>query len=87
MIGLSTLLSFAPTIMELINGKKAGGVVLTKGLIRSKTANFAHAKVVGGVLAIYAMELPQMLFWGLVGVLLVDWAANLILRFMTREPV
>lgn len=94
MFKLATGLKLAKMATELWKGKPeitgGGGKIIalaTKGLIRSKTANFAHCKVVGGVLAVYAMELPTALFLGLSGVILVDWAATLVLRFMTKGPV
>ena len=75
---------------SVVTGSGAGNMVLqvaTKGLLKSKTANYAHLKVVGGVLALYAMELPQILFWGLTAAILIDWGVNIYLRVRTNSPV
>ena len=87
MSALSALASLAPTVLQLINGKKAGGVPMSKGLIRSKMVWYI-ATSTGVKTAI--TELPvgdDTKAWMQFGFVLVDFAAIVYLRAITNEPI
>lgn len=83
------LASLIPTIIkEVVNGKKDSvGNKLTKGLIASKTANYQHIKVIGGILAIYSSGMPEQVAMILSGILVIDWAIGIYLRIKTNSSV
>ena len=83
-----------PVIIEKIFGKKESQViegvvevVRSKGLKGSKTAQFATGALVGKLLALWVLPLPDKALWALSAVILVEWAVSLWLRVKTRESV
>lgn len=87
MIGLSTLASLLPTILEKIFGKKAGGVVLTKGLMRSKMVWYIAAST---AVKSAITDLPvgdDTKAWMQFVFVLVDFAAIVYLRAVTKESI
>ena len=87
--------ALAPTLIEKIVGKKKAqaieGVVKpileSKGLLRSKTAQFASGALVGKLLALWVLPLPQRALWVLSAVILAEWGASILLRLKTKEAV
>ena len=59
----------------------------TKGLIRSKTARFATGALVGKMVALWALPLPETALWALTAVFLVEYLAVLYFRAVTKEEV
>lgn len=60
----------------------------TKGLIRSKTATLAHSALVGKIVAVWGLPgINDTLRWGLTAAVFLEWAAQLYLRVVTKDPV
>lgn len=83
------LASLIPTIIkEVINGKKDEiGNKITKGLVRSKTANYQHLKVVSAIFAVLALSLPKPYEYGAIAIIVGDWVIGLYLRIKTKDAV
>ena len=83
-----------PTIIEKVFGKKtkqviegAEKVLEAKGLIRSKTAQFASGALAGKLLALWVLTLPDKALWALSAVILVEYVGSIVLRLKTKDPV
>ena len=75
-------------VSSAVEGKKEPlKEVVSKGLIRSKTANVAHAGMVAKLTAAWMLPFPTHLLWILTGVIIAEWAGNLWLRIKTKGPV
>ncbi|MFQ5421035.1 MAG: hypothetical protein ACE5EY_11820 [Anaerolineae bacterium] len=80
----------APLLVGSKTVKKVKGVetiIKGKGLLDSKTANFAHAKVVASIITVWTIPLPEAVRWLLTAIATVIWAVELYLRVVTREKV
>ncbi len=83
-----------PTIIEKVFGKKtkqviegAEKVLEAKGLIRSKTAQVATGALVGKFIALWVLPLPHLVLWALSAVILLEFAASIVLRLKTKEGI
>ena len=92
------LKALLPTIIEKIFGRKYEMILdkrglidkiipATKGLIRSKTAQFATGAMAAKMVALWALPLPETALWGLSVVFLVEYLAALYFRSITVEEV
>ena len=91
------VLSLLPTIIEKVFGRESDSVIqgpnssrlipARKGLIRSKTAQVATGALVGKLLALWVLPLPDRALWALSAVILVEWAGSIVLRLKTKEGV